>query len=81
MITNTGELKLEERLNVVIATRGRLVDLIDRGTEFPCDGLKYLVIDEADQFLCHRNFIKDLSRIFKYLPQTLFCKDNPKIKG
>ena len=67
MITNTGE--LEERPNVVIATPGRLVDLIDSGTEFPCDELKYLVIDEADQLLCHRNFIKDLSRIFKYLPK------------
>ncbi len=64
---------LEKGVDVLIATPGRLIDLIQRGNILLAD-TKLLVIDEADRML-DMGFIPDVERIVGYLPkirQTLF---------
>src|SRR4051794_11188879 len=65
--------KLERGVDVLIATPGRLLDLIERGKVLLSD-VKILVIDEADRML-DMGFIPDVERIVSFLPklrQTLF---------
>ncbi|WP_370336054.1 DEAD/DEAH box helicase [Parvularcula marina] len=60
-------------MDVVVATPGRLLDLIDQGA-VTLDGVEMLVLDEADQML-DLGFIHSLKRIVRLLPkerQTLF---------
>ncbi|HEX4086290.1 MAG TPA: DEAD/DEAH box helicase [Chthoniobacteraceae bacterium] len=53
--------------DIVIATPGRLLDLMGRGcADF--GGLKFLVLDEADRML-DMGFIPDIKRIVRGLPQ------------
>ena len=64
---------LTRGVDVLIATPGRLLDLIDRGQILLAD-TKLLVIDEADRML-DMGFIPDVERIVSLLPkirQTLF---------
>lgn len=63
---------LDQGVDVLIATPGRLLDLFDRGTMILSD-LKVLVIDEADRML-DMGFIPDIEKIVSKLPpfrQTL----------
>lgn len=65
--------ELEQGVDVLIATPGRLLDLFDRGNIILAD-IKILVIDEADRML-DMGFIPDLEKIVSLLPplrQTLF---------
>src|SRR5579872_5045390 len=67
------EKKLDRGVDVLIATPGRLLDLIDRGKILLSD-TKLLVIDEADRML-DMGFIPDVERIVSLIPkirQTLF---------
>src|SRR6266568_7689893 len=67
------EKKLDRGVDVLIATPGRLLDLIDRGKILLSD-TKLLVIDEADRML-DMGFIPDVEKIVSWLPklrQTLF---------
>ena len=60
-------------LDVLVATPGRLLDLIDQGV-LSLSNLEILVLDEADQML-DLGFIHALKRIVKLIPakrQTLF---------
>ena len=68
---------------VIIATPGRLLDHLERGT-FRTDGVRFLVFDEADRMF-DMGFIKDMERIVRRLPkerQTLLFSATmpPEIK-
>ena len=64
---------LKRGVDVLIATPGRLLDLIDQGY-INIKYIKYFVLDEADRML-DMGFIHDINRIIKLLPkqrQSLF---------
>ncbi|MFI0394806.1 DEAD/DEAH box helicase [Paracoccus jiaweipingae] len=73
--------RLERGVDVLIATPGRLIDLLERHA-LTLDQTQYLVLDEADQML-DIGFIHALRRIAKLLPperQTLlFSATMPKL--
>lgn len=73
--------RLERGVDVLIATPGRLIDLLERHA-VSLDQTRYLVLDEADQML-DIGFIHALRRIAKLLPperQTLlFSATMPKL--
>ena len=61
------------RVDVIIATPGRLLDHF-RAPYAKLDGLEYLVLDEADRML-DMGFLPDIRRILRHLParrQTFF---------
>ena len=53
--------------DVLVATPGRLIDLLERGA-VTLDSCGYLVLDEADHML-DMGFIHSLRKIAKYIPQ------------
>ena len=55
---------LKRTTHIVVATPGRLIDLIERG-EIDLKNIKTLVLDEADEMLS-MGFKQDLNRILKY---------------
>ena len=59
---------LKNGCDVLVATPGRLLDLLFKGT-FDLDALEYLVFDEADRML-DMGFIIDIKRILKRVPDT-----------
>lgn len=64
---------LKRGVDVLVATPGRLLDLIDQGY-ISLKQVKYFVLDEADRML-DMGFINDIKRIIKILPyqrQSLF---------
>ena len=58
---------LDQGVDVLIATPGRLLDLFDRGNILLSD-IKILVIDECDRML-DMGFIPDIEKIVSLLPQ------------
>lgn len=65
--------KLRRGVDILIATPGRLLDLIGQG-EIKLGELKYFVLDEADRML-DMGFIADIRRLLPLIPQnrqTLF---------
>ncbi|MEK6849073.1 MAG: DEAD/DEAH box helicase [Nanoarchaeota archaeon] len=52
--------------DVIVATPGRLLDLMNRGLKL--GGVKYLVLDEADRML-DMGFIDDVERIIQQIPK------------
>ncbi len=74
---------LYKGVDVVIATPGRMFDLVSQGA-LDLSSIHYLVLDEADHML-DLGFIKDIQDMMKFLPkkrQTLFFSAtiNEKIK-
>ncbi|MBO6516330.1 MAG: DEAD/DEAH box helicase [Bacteroidia bacterium] len=74
---------LQQGIDVVVATPGRLFDLRSQGY-LKLDQLKILILDEADHML-DLGFIKDIKDLLRFIPkkrQTLFFSAtiNPKIK-
>jgi len=64
---------LTRGLDVLVATPGRLIDLMNQGAAF-LDKVEILVLDEADRML-DMGFLPDMRRILQKLPkqrQTLF---------
>jgi len=55
---------LKRTTHVIVATPGRLIDLIERG-EVDLKNIKILVLDEADEMLS-MGFKQDLNRILRY---------------
>lgn len=75
--------KLQQRTDIVIATPGRLFDLISQG-HLQTHQIEILVLDEADHML-DLGFIQDIRELMRKLPkrrQTLFFSAtiNEKIK-
>jgi len=72
--------RLAKGTDVLVATPGRLIDLLERG-DVKLDQCGYLVLDEADHML-DMGFIHSLRKIAKYIPlrrQTmLFSATMPK---
>ncbi len=65
--------KLQEGIDILIATPGRMFDLINQGY-IKIKGIHTLVLDEADRML-DKGFIKDIKYVKNMLPkkhQTLF---------
>ena len=65
--------RLKNGVHVLVATPGRLLDLIDQGY-ISLDTVKVFVLDEADRML-DMGFIHDIKRLLKLLPekrQSLF---------
>lgn len=56
-------ISLKQRVHIVVATPGRIIDHIQRGT-INLDKLNYLIIDEADKML-NKGFIEQIDFIFK----------------
>lgn len=74
------ETALLSGVNILIATPGRLLDLMNQGI-ISLEYVKYLVLDEADQML-DMGFIKDVQRIISKVPKVrqtmLFSATMPK---
>jgi ATP-dependent RNA helicase RhlE len=67
------ERELRKGVDILVATPGRLLDLMDQGF-VRLDKIDYFVLDEADRML-DMGFINDIKRILKKVPairQTLF---------
>merc|ERR1712002_1286066 len=60
--------ELGSKPHIVIATPGRLADLLNSGTEFSLKKIKFLVLDEADRLL-EKSFEKDLEVIFENIAE------------
>ncbi|GAA6149825.1 DEAD/DEAH box helicase [Pseudooceanicola nitratireducens] len=78
---NAQAQRLERGAHILVATPGRLLDLLDRGS-LSLAKTRYLVLDEADQML-DMGFIHDLRKIAKRLPEQrqtlLFSATMPKL--
>ncbi len=58
--------KLRRGVDIVIATPGRLLDHMQRGT-IRLDGVETLVLDEADRML-DMGFVRDIRKVLKAIP-------------
>eukprot|EP00026_Physarum_polycephalum_P001312 Phypoly_transcript_01313.p1 GENE.Phypoly_transcript_01313~~Phypoly_transcript_01313.p1 ORF type:complete len:815 (-),score=162.39 Phypoly_transcript_01313:291-2735(-) len=56
------------RMNILIATPGRLLQHMDETPTFNCDNLRILVLDEADRIL-DMGFQETMNHIIEFLPQ------------
>ena len=59
---------LAQGVDVIVATPGRLIDLMDEGRA-RLDGLEVLILDEADRML-DMGFIRDIRKIAAVTPKT-----------
>ncbi|EPQ51768.1 DEAD-domain-containing protein [Gloeophyllum trabeum ATCC 11539] len=57
------------RMNILVATPGRLLQHMDQTVGFACDNLQMLVLDEADRIL-DMGFAKTLSALLSHLPKS-----------
>ncbi len=77
---NKQSMALSKGADVLVATPGRLIDLLERG-DVSMEKCAYLVLDEADHML-DMGFIHSLRRIAKHIPQKrqtlLFSATMPK---
>ena len=74
------EIALRRGVDVLIATPGRLMDLMNQGLVH-LEHVKYLVLDEADRML-DMGFIRDVRKIVSFIPEqrqtALFSATVPK---
>ena len=59
---------LKHGAQIVVATPGRLIDLMERG-KAKLDNVEHIVLDEADEML-NMGFSESISRIFEALPEN-----------
>ena len=62
-----NQIKKLKTTNIIVATPGRLIDLLDRGAVH-LDTVRSLVFDEADRML-DMGFIRDIEKILRRMPQ------------
>ncbi|XP_038218233.1 ATP-dependent RNA helicase DDX18-like [Zerene cesonia] len=62
-------LLLQQGVNIVVGTPGRLLDHLENTEEFNCKNLKCLILDEADKLL-EAGFEKHIMGIIKLLPKN-----------
>jgi len=62
-----NQIKKLKSTNIIVATPGRLIDLLDRNAVH-LGTIQYLVFDEADRML-DMGFIRDIERILRRIPQ------------
>lgn len=62
------EIALKKGVDILVATPGRLLDLIQQGI-VRLEHLRYFVLDEADRML-DMGFIHDIRKIIRLLPRT-----------
>ena len=60
--------ELKQRVHIVVATPGRIIDHIGRNT-INLDDIKYFIIDEADKIL-NKGFIEDMEFILNKIPKN-----------
>ncbi|MBL7858636.1 MAG: DEAD/DEAH box helicase [Cyclobacteriaceae bacterium] len=60
--------KIKKGAQIVVATPGRLIDLIDRKA-INLSAIRYVVLDEADEML-NMGFKEDLDKILSFTPDT-----------
>ena len=60
--------QLDQAPQIIVATPGRLIDLIDRG-KVKLDKIRFVVLDEADEML-NMGFKEDLETILSSTPET-----------
>lgn len=60
--------ELKQRVHIVVATPGRIIDHIGRNT-INLDDIKYFIIDEADKML-NKGFIEDIEFILNKIPKN-----------
>lgn len=72
--------QLDRTPQIIVATPGRLIDLLERG-KVKLEDVAYLVLDEADEML-NMGFKDDIETILKTIPETrrtmLFSATMPK---
>jgi ATP-dependent RNA helicase DeaD len=66
-VSIVNQVKKLTTTNIIVATPGRLIDLLDRKA-VTLETIHYLVFDEADRML-DMGFIKDIERILRWMPQ------------
>ncbi len=76
--------KLEEGVDIIVVTPGRMFDLVSQG-HIRLHRVEFVILDEADHML-DLGFIKDIKDLLRFLPkyrQTLFFSAtiNPTIKS
>ena len=59
--------ELKQRVHIVVATPGRILDHINRGS-IKLENVKYLVIDEADKMF-NKGFVEQMEKILLNLPK------------
>jgi superfamily II DNA/RNA helicase len=59
--------KFKQGVDVVVATPGRLIDLLDRG-EVRLDGVEIIVLDEADR-MADMGFLPQVAKILRTVPK------------
>ncbi|KAG6333472.1 hypothetical protein ID866_5621 [Astraeus odoratus] len=57
------------RMNILVATPGRLLQHMDQTFGFDCDNLQILILDEADRIL-DMGFARTLSALLSHLPKS-----------
>ncbi|TCD66107.1 ATP-dependent RNA helicase dbp4 [Steccherinum ochraceum] len=57
------------KMNILVATPGRLLQHMDQTIGFECDNLQMLVLDEADRIL-DRGFHRTLTALLSHLPKS-----------
>ena len=62
--------KVKRGAQIIVATPGRLIDLIDRKA-VRLETIRYVVLDEADEML-NMGFKEDLDKILSFTPETKY---------